>query len=367
MKLTGLKVVDLSVFLPGPYLTMALADHGAEVIKVEPPGEGDPGRHIGFTDGASSVFFRNVNRGKKSVVVDLKSPAGREKLLRLCDTADVFIESYRPGVMKRLGVDYATVSARNPRIVYCSISAFGQEGPYRDHPAHDLATMALAGATGITLGRDNVPAIPGVAVADMVSSLQALSGVLMALLRRHETGQGDYIDVSMHHATLAALPNVMGPAMTGHPQPNPKHERTTGGSAFYQIYDTSDGRHLVLGAQEMKFVRNLLGRLDRLDLAPLCEQGPGPHQAPVVAYLGGVFREKTLAHWKDFFEGMDVSFAPVNTLREALDDPNVVASGLVVKDEHGREHIMPTVRFLREPARPNLREPGLGEHNAILD
>ena len=218
MKLEGLVVVDLSVFLPGPYLTMALADHGARVIKVEPPG-GDPGRRIGVSDGASTVFFRNVNRGKESVVIDLKSDEGRPRLLRLCETADVFVESYRPGVMGRLGVDYAAVSQVNPRIVYCSISAFGQDGPYRDRPAHDLAAMALAGAIGITLGRDGMPAIPGVAVADIVSSLQALSGVLMALYRRERTGRGDYIDIAMHHAALAALPNVIGPAMAGLPQP----------------------------------------------------------------------------------------------------------------------------------------------------
>ncbi len=222
----------------------------------------------------------------------------------------MFVESYRPGVMQRLGIDYATVATRNPRIVYCSISAFGQDGPYRDRPAHDLATMALSGALSITLGQDGAPAMPGVAVADMVSALQALSGVLMALLRRQKTGLGDYIDIAMHHAALAALPNVMGAAMSGQPQPDPKHERSTGGSAFYQVYDTSDGRHLVLGAQELKFVRNLLDRLGRPDLVALCERGPGAHQAPVIEFLRGVFRDKPLEHWRAWFEGMDVSFAP---------------------------------------------------------
>ena len=366
MKLEGLKVVDLSLFLPGPYLTMALADHGAEVIKVEPPGEGDPGRHIGLSDGPSTVFFRNVNRGKKSVVIDLKTPKGRESLLLLCDHADVFVESFRPGVMKRLGIDYPTVAMRNPRIVYCSISAFGQDGPYHDRPAHDLATMALSGAISITLGQDGAPAIPGIAVADMLSALQGLSGILMALLRRQKTGLGDYIDIAMHHAALAALPNVMGAAMSGQSQPNPKHERTTGGSAFYQIYETSDRRHLVLGAQEMKFVRNLLHRLDRSDLVPLCEKGPGPHQGPVIEFLRGVFKEKPLAHWHAWFGGMDVSFAPVNTLREALDDANVQQRGMIMKDERGREHIAPVVRFMHEPAEPVLKEPALGEHNALL-
>lgn len=360
MKLEGLTVVDLSVFLPGPYLTMTLADHGARVIKVEPPG-GDPGRHIGVADGPSTVFFRNVNRGKESVVVDLKAPGGRQRLLKLCATADVIVESYRPGVVARLGVDYATVAKTNPGIVYCSISAFGQDGPYRDRPAHDLAAMALAGALSVTLGRDGAPAMPGVAVADIVSALQALSGVLMALYRREKTGRGDYIDVSMHHAALASLPNVMGPAMAVLPQPDPKGERTTGGSAFYQIYETADGRHLVLGAQEMKFVHNLLARLGRPELAPLCERGPGPHQRPVIDFLGGVFRAQPLAHWRVWFEGLDVSFAPVNTLREALDDANVRARGLILTDDLGREHVAPVVRFVDEPARPLLREPALEE------
>ena len=139
MKLEGIRVIDLSVFLPGPYLTLAMADHGAEVIKIEPPGEGDPGRHIGLSDGPSTVFFRNLNRGKKSVVVDLKDAAQREALLALCETADVFVESFRPGAVDRLGVGYDAVRARNPRIVYCSISAFGQDSAWRGRPAHDLA------------------------------------------------------------------------------------------------------------------------------------------------------------------------------------------------------------------------------------
>jgi crotonobetainyl-CoA:carnitine CoA-transferase CaiB-like acyl-CoA transferase len=366
MKLQGLKVVDLSVFLPGPYLTLALADHGAEVIKVEPPGEGDPSRGIGVADGATSAFFKNVNRGKRSVVVDLKSAAGRDALLRLCDAADVLVEGFRPGVMKRLGIDYATVQARNPGIVYCSITAFGQDGPYRDRPAHDLAVMALSGALSITLGRDGEPAMPGVATADILAALHGLSAVLMALLRRKDTGIGDHVDISMQHAALAALPNVLGPAMAGLPLPDPKHGRSTGGSAFYQIYATRDGRHLVLGAQEMKFVRNLLGKLGRPELAELCERGPGPHQRPVIDYLSSVFAAQPLAHWQGFFADLDVSFAPVNTLREALDDENARVSGMIRRDEHGREHVMPVARFHEEPSTPSLTAPGKGEHNRLL-
>ncbi len=362
MKLGGLRVVDLSVFLPGPYLSMALADHGAEVIKVEAPGEGDPGRHIGLSDGPETVFFRNVNRGKKSVVVDLKDPAGREALLRLADTADVFIEAFRPGVVERLGVDYAAVSARNPGIVYCSLSAFGQTGPYRNRPAHDMATEALAGVIGISLGQDDRPAIPGIPTADILTALQGLSGILMALLRRVETGRGDYLDISMHESILAATSNVLGPVFAEGRQPVPKHERTMGGAAFYRIYETGDGRHLVLAGQEPKFIRTLLGELERPDLVPLCEQGPGPHQAPVVAFLDTTFRTKSLAEWVAWFEPLDVCFAPVNTLPEAFADPQVIARDAVLRDPEGRPHIAPVIRFLHEPARVDLAVPGMGQH-----
>ena len=366
MKLAGLRVIDLSVFLPGPYLTKTLADHGAEVIKLEAPGGGDPGRQIGQSDGPTSVFFRNVNRGKKSIVIDLKSEAGRNALLDLSASADVFIESFRPGVVGRLGIDYETLSARNPRLVYCSISAFGQDGPYRDKPAHDLVIEALSGMLSITLGDDDKPAIPGIAIADIISSLQGLSAVLMALLRRETTGRGDYIDISMHESVLAAGPNVLGPVFAENRQPNPKDERTTGGSAFYRIYETKDGRFVVLGGQEIKFVKNLLSALGRLDLVPLCERGPGPHQLPLIALLQDEFRSKTLAEWVIWFEPLDVCFAPVKTLPEAFDDEHIGARGTIRTDALGRKHIGPVIRFLHEPAQVDLNEPTLGQHTAEI-
>ena len=366
MKLEGLKVVDLSLFLPGPYLTMCLADHGAQVIKVEPPGGGDPARQIGFADGPSSVLFRNLNRGKQSVVLDLKDPADREALLRLAQGADVFVESFRPGVVDRLGVGYAAVRARNPRIVYCSISAFGQDGPYREKPAHDLAVEAIGGLIGMTLGRDGWPAIPGVPVADLLAALQGLSGVLMALLRRERTGEGDFIDIGMHDAVVAALPNIIGPAFAEDRHPIVQHERTTGGAAFYQVYDTADGRQLALAGQEIKFVRALLEALGRPDLIAPCARGPGPHQAPVQAFLSETFRSRPLAHWLDRLAGLDVCFGPVNSLPEALADPNALARGMVVTDEAGRRWLGPAVRFTAEPARPVWREPQLGEHEHVL-
>ena len=352
MKLAGLRVIDLTLFLPGPYLTLQLADHGAEVIKVEPPGEGDPTRHLGLADGASTVYFRLLNRGKKSVVLDLKSEQGKQELYRLAGSADVFVESFRPGVMERLGFGQAELRRRNPRLVYCSMSAFGAAGPYRDRPAHDLAVEALAGVLSLNT---TIPSLP---VSDLLAALHGLAGILMALLRREKTGRGDYVDIGMHDVTVAALANVLGPTLAENRQPVPTHERTTGGSAFYRLYATRDGRHLSLGGQEMKFVRNLLGALGRPDLAPLCEK-PGPHQQPVMQFLEDTFRGRTLEEWKAFLSKLDVCYGEVNTLPEALRDPNALARGMVFDDPDGRRHLAPPVRFADEPARPNYQEPKL--------
>jgi crotonobetainyl-CoA:carnitine CoA-transferase CaiB-like acyl-CoA transferase len=365
MKLDGLRVIDLSSFLPGPYLTTMMSDHGADVIKVEAPA-GDHGRHIGPKDGDVSVFFRNVNRGKRSIVIDLKQPSGRGDLLRLCETADVLVESFRPGVAGRLGVGYDEVKARNPSIVYCSISAFGQHGPYRDRPAHDLAVEAMSGALSITLGNDNAPAIPGIPAADIISGLQGLSAVLMALLRRTQTGQGDYIDISMHDAMLSACVNVLGPAIAEDRQQVAKHERTTGGSAFYRIYRTGDGRHLTLAGQEDKFIRTLLAALDRNDLVEPCLRGPGPHQAPVIAYFEDLFSRKPLAEWVEWLSSLDVCFGPVLTFPEALAESHLQARGMVLTDALGHRHIGSPIRFLNEPAQPRLQAPALGQDGGVI-
>jgi len=366
MKLQGIRVIDLSLFLPGPHLTMMMADHGAEVIKVEPPGEGDPGRHIGLAQAGHTTFFRNANRGKRSMVLNLKDPAEREALLRLCEDADVFIEAFRPGVVSRLGVDYAAVSARNPGIVYASISAFGQTGPRRDLPAHDLAVEAFSGVLSVNLGADGEPAMPGVPAADMAASLMAFGGIMMALFRRERTGRGDYLDISMQDSLMAWLPNVLGPVFVEKRPPVPAEERTWGGAAFYRIYRTRDGRHVVLGAQEIKFVRNLLEAFGRPELVALAERGPGRHQLPLVAFLRERFAERTQAEWVEWFRDKDIGFAPVRNLREAFDDEHVRARGMLVVDEDGIEHLGVPIRYAREPARPRFRVPSLGEHPALL-
>ena len=201
MKLKGLKVIDLSVFLPGPQLTATLSGHGADVIKIEPPA-GDPARAMQPFENGQSLWFRTLNRGKRSLVLDLKSAADQHRLHALVAEADVFIESFRPGVCTRLAADYPTLSALNPGLVYCSITAFGQTGPLAHHPAHDMAVQAFAGTLSVNDGGDGHPVVPGVPAADMAASLTALSAVMMALYARERHGRGDYLDIAMYDSLL---------------------------------------------------------------------------------------------------------------------------------------------------------------------
>lgn len=362
-KLHGIKVLDLSMFLPGPYLGMIMADHGADVIKVEPP-QGDPGREIGVETTEGPSLHRNVNRGKKSLQLDLKSDDGKAIFLQKAQQADVIIESFRPGVAARLGVSYDDISAFNPQVVYVSLSAFGQEGPYQHKPAHDLATMALAGGLTGTVGFDGFPVMPGIAVADMLASLNGLSAVLMALIRRQQTGQGDYIDISMQHSVMAALPNVSGWAQVGEPDPDWKHARTTGGAALYNIYCSADDKWFVLGAQELKFARNLLQDMDLMEHYDACTKGPGPHQQELICLLREKFSKKPRDYWLKRFEKLDISIAPINSIGEALNDANLRALHAVQEDETGYIQVMPVARFRCEPSQPNLCPPALAPLNS---
>jgi crotonobetainyl-CoA:carnitine CoA-transferase CaiB-like acyl-CoA transferase len=205
----------------------------------------------------------------------------------------VLVEGFRPGVMDRLGVGYAHVAPRAPQLVYCSISAFGQTGRYRDKPAHDMAVEALAGVLSFNLGTDGRPANPGIPAGDMGASLMALSGILMALLTQRRTGRGDYLDVSLYDSLIAWTPNVQGPVFAEHRAHVVKHERNWGGAAFYNVYDTKDGRYIALGGVEHKFAENFLNKAGCPDLIPLCHQPPGPAQDPVKDYLREFFRSKT--------------------------------------------------------------------------
>lgn len=350
MKLDGVKVLELSLFLPGPHLTMMMGDHGADVIKVEPPA-GEPVREVGLKQNGHSVWFRNTHRGKRCIGLNLKHPDGRAAFLRLAAKADVVVEAFRPGVVDRLGVGYDAVRAINPGIVYASISAFGQSGPLAHKPAHDLAVQAEAGLVSVNLGADGQPAMPGVPAADMAASLMALSGILMALLRRAQTGQGDHLDIAMHDALLAWTPNVMGPVFAEDRAPVVADERSWGGSAFYGIYRTADGRHLTLGGGEHAFVERLLDALDAPQLVPVALQPPGPAHEPVRAFLRQAFSTRTLAQWTAFLAPLDVAWAPVRTLHEAVHSDHTTARGMRVEAPAGQPHLGLPIQFRNEPGR----------------
>ena len=371
MKLEGITVLDLSLFLPGPAATQMMADHGARVIKVENPGAPEPTRSaqaFPWQQGGETVMFRNTQRGKESIALDLKSEAGKAALTALIKSADVLVEAFRPGVISRLGFGPEVVHGLNPRLVMCSISAFGQSGPWRDRPAHDTATVAASGVLSLTRSPedDSGPAIIGVAISDMLSSWSALSGILMALLRRETTGRGDYLDVSMHEAVLAASPNILGPVFAGDQAPERLQERTHGGGAMLNIYRTADDRFLALGGGEHKFVKALFEGLARPEfIAPVTGPAGSAHE-PAINFLRATFRGRTLAEWQAWFEGRDICWSPVLDLQEAWSADHVWARDMRWRDQDGNDHIGTPLKFQQEPGQLDAKLPNLGEHTAEI-
>lgn len=359
MKLDGVKVLDLSAFLPGPHMTMMMADHGANVVMVEPDnGLGEPTRAMGekYEDG-TSVWFANIARGKKSYKVNLKDKAAHATFMKLAAEADVFIEAFRPGVVTRLGVDYAAIKAVNPGVIYCSISAFGQTGQYKDKPAHDLIVQAMAGTAGLTRGMDGAPALTPMPSADMTASLHALSGVVMALYRRETTGKGDYLDISMYDSLLSWVPNVTGAVFAEDRQPDRREMRSFGGNAFVNIYGTSDGGHIVLGGSEPKFVANFLTALGADHLIKEMKNPVG-QQEGVKVFLTNAFLSKSQSEWEEFLQNVDCCWSTLRSLHTALTE----AGAPVSKDSKSRHHIHNPIRFTEEPAQLSFDLPEFGEH-----
>ena len=354
-KLSGIRVIDLSMFLPGPMLTVMMADQGADVIKVE-PAAGDPARTQGPFEDGHSIWFANLNRGKASVVLDLKSEAGKAALADLIRGADVFVEGFRPGVMARLGFGWDDMRALNPRIVYCSISAFGQTGALAHHPAHAMAVQALAGFLRGNDRPDGTPAGPGVPAADVAAGLTGLAAVLMALIGREKTGQGDYIDIAMFDSLLPWGAHVAGSALAGGPSPRSDNQRSLGGAAFYNVYESADGRHVVLGGREIKFARALLTALGRPDLIALAEAEAGEVQAPLIAFLRETFRTRSRDEWDAYMADLDVAYAPVLDFAEAFAQPHIAERGLL-----NGVHIAPAIRFAGETYTPGPVPPLQGD------
>jgi crotonobetainyl-CoA:carnitine CoA-transferase CaiB-like acyl-CoA transferase len=303
MDLEGIVVLDLTRLLPGAVATQYLADWGAEVIKIEQPGAGDYARTM------SPSVFKRTNAGKKSIVLNLKSPRGREISKSLAGAADVLIEGNRPGVMERLGLCYSELSAVNKRLIYVSLTGYGQRGPYTDLAGHDINYMALGGVLSL-----NLPVIPGVQIADLVGgSMQTVMGILLALVARHRTGEGRHVDVSMYDGVTSLLTIPLASYREAGCEPTPGAETLSGRYACYNIYEAADGRWLAVGALEPKFWAELCRRLRCEDLIPRQFEEP---QRAVKARIAAIFQTRRAHDWFDELRGSDCCVTLVRTVGE---------------------------------------------------
>lgn len=266
LALEGIRVLDMSRLLPGPYCTMMLADFGAEVIKIEAPGQGDYARTFGPFLKDFGYWHLQLNRNKKSLVIDLKTEEGRETFYQLAKTADVVVESYRPGVLKKLGVDYATVSKLNPKIIYCSMSGYGSKGPLAEQADHDIGYVSLAGITAMSGAKDGKPAIPGVLMADMNASMAAGMAIMVALHHAQQTGEGQEIDINLYNVAMSLMPGAASLYFGSGFVAQRGNNWLTGENPNYNIYETKDHRYMAVGCLEKKFWTNLCKAIGRPEL-----------------------------------------------------------------------------------------------------
>ncbi len=354
--LSGLRVLDLSMNLPGPYMTWLLATMGAEVVKVENPEGGDYARMLAGRK--NSPYFSAVNRNKKSLALNLKMPEGRDLFLRLLDLYDVVVEGFRPGTMARLGLGYDDVSKINPRVIYVSISGYGQDGPYRERAGHDVNYLALAGILGMTGARDGRLALPGVQIADLAGgSLMALVGLLAALVSREKTGEGQYVDTSMFHGSLSLATMVFAGIDKGFEEPRPGRMLLNGRFPCYGLYPTSDGGYMSLGALEYKFWENFCHAVGRNDL--LSQQFGGPE---AISAVESIFVSRSRAEWVEILKDVDACCEPVLTLDEAAESELVMSAGMVHQHDDGR-YLGSPLRLSKSPPATDGKAPSLGEHS----
>ncbi len=358
--LEGIKVIDFSKWLPGQFCGMTLGDFGADVIKVEDI-KGDVTR--GFTPErmpGMSYWHLMLNRNKRGITVNLKTPAGREVLLRLLKEADIFLEGFRPGYLKMLGLDYETVSKINPRLIYCSISGFGQEGKYRHMPSHDLNVIGLAGVAAQEDGTDI--SVPSVQVAALGSSLNAVSGILLALYARERTGKGQAVNIDLYstaiNTQITGISSVIGCKETG----MPSFGRTA--SHYYSVYRTKDGRWLSIGTIEPKFWQKMCELINLPELQN--RQFDFDHSAEIKQKLADAFAQKTQAEWLELIGRDEFCVTPIRTLQEALDSDLTTEQSdmlLTKKEDFGEYTYVKTAVKLSDTAgQINRRAPYLSEH-----
>jgi crotonobetainyl-CoA:carnitine CoA-transferase CaiB-like acyl-CoA transferase len=323
--LHGLKVLDFTTLLPGPLATLHLAEAGACVIKIERPGGGDRGRTNQPQHEGQAIQFALLHRGKKSVALDLKDPAGKAHIMRLAAEADVLVEQFRPGVMDRLGLGYADLGRRNPRLIYCSISGFGQTGPASHEAGHDLNYVARTGMLALSVDAGGKPVMPQGAVADIGGgSLPAVTNILMALIARQSTGKGCFLDIAMAENTLCWLPRALAPVLLGRPAPDGRTYRHTGGSPRYGVYVARDGVALAAAPIEEPFWRTFT---QLLGLSPAEADDAGDPMG-VRGRIERRIAEKSAAEWMAVFDGHDACVSIVQDVGAALQDPHFKARGV---------------------------------------
>lgn len=350
--LAGVRVVDVSRLLPGPYCSLLLAQLGAEVIKVEEPQGGDYARAL------DADMFELVNRGKRSIALDLRKAEDVDAFARLVSTADVVLESFRPGVMDKLGCGYETLRAINPRLVYAALTGYGQDGPYRDRAGHDINYLGYAGVLDQIGEAGAAPSLSNVQIADLAGgALHCAVGILAALIGARASGQGSFVDASMLDGSLALNVFAMGALRRGAVAPRGA-DMLTGGEPWYGVYACADQGHVALGALEPKFRAAFCAAVQRPDLAAL--QGAALREA-----LTQLFASRTRAQWHAELEGVDACASVVLRLDEAVDDPQVRARRLI-EDHGGKPAIGSGLRFGRDPLPALGPAPALGEANADL-
>lgn len=358
MPLHGIRILDLSRLLPGPYATMLLGDLGAEVIKIETPGLGDYMRVIppfiqdARTGEVVGAAFLMVNRNKKSVALNFRNVRGKEIFLRLVQTADVILETFRPGAAEKWGIGYTTARAINPRIVYCSLSGYGQDGPYRDRAGHDLNYIALAGLLAANGAADGPPIPPMVQVADLSGGMLATISILAALIGREKTGVGQYLDVSLFDGALSWASTMMGGTYAAGKSVQRGKMQLNGGMACYNVYETRDGKYLTLGAIEPHFWAAFCKAVGREDLNPRAQE------FEAIPEVAAIFKTRTFDEWMEIFKDVDACIEPVREFSETLNDPHLKHRGLIT-EVNGIKQIGSVFVFA---SNPNLPPPRQGEH-----
>ncbi len=369
--LNGIRILDLSRLLPGAYASQMLADFGADVIKVEEPGSGDYGRFMPPQGpGGLSLYFVAINRNKRSITLNLKTEQGREIFLRLVRTADVVLESFRPGVMERLGLGYEQLKAVHPGIVYCAISGYGQDGPYRLRAGHDLNYAGYAGLLHYNRGPNGESVMPPTQLGDLAGgSYMAIMGILAAIVGRVQTGEGRKIDVSMTEGVMSLLPLATTDYLNTGKAPRPGHSSLDGGLPCYNIYETKDGKHVTLAALEPKFWHTFCTHIGHLELLPFhLPVGPGEREE-AMDMLRAIFKTKTRDEWVAELGDLDTCVGPVYSIDEALHDPQAQARGVTVTSQSGDEVFLTLPSFPRISGVENeLRypPPAMGEHTGEL-